>query len=169
MIKHRLAYKSSSKSAKRCLVLCLEARSSELERASESSTCFPCCKSNQVTLFWRELFRVRSRRKVSIITFPVSCKWFKSHAFYALKRRRKSRQQSLFSCFCSSRKYFLTMWWVYRECCLTKKVIQDRLNYLKPKHVKIRSFHLAICSKWERNCLTKLCRTQRNANQEPNF
>ena len=46
---------------------------------------------------------------------------------------------------------------------------QDRLNYLKPKQVKIRSFYLAICSKWERNCLTKLCRTQRNANQELNF
>ena len=29
---------------------------------------------------------------------------------------------------------------------------QDRLNYLKPKHVKIWSFYLAICSKWERNC-----------------
>ena len=76
----RLAYKSSSKSGKRCLVPCLEAwsaivraRASEhVARASESSTCFPCWKSNQVTLFWRELFRVRSRHKVSIITFPVS-------------------------------------------------------------------------------------------------
>ena len=67
---HRLAYKSSSKSAKRecCLVPCLEARSAivrarvseRVARASESSTCFPCWKSNQVTLFWRELFRVRS-------------------------------------------------------------------------------------------------------------
>ena len=58
--KTRLAYKSSSKSAKRCLVPCLEARSSELERAraraSESSTCFPCWKSNKLMLFWRELF-----------------------------------------------------------------------------------------------------------------
>ena len=26
-----------------------------------------------------------------------------------------------------------------------------------------------IRSQGERNCLTKLCRTQRNANQEPNF
>ena len=135
-----------------------EARSSELERASKSSTCFPCWKSNQVTLFWRELFRVRSRRKVSISRFPVSYKWFKSHAFFALTRRRKSRQQSLFSCFSSS-----------RTLPNEEDYFQDRLNYLKPKHVKIRSFHLAICSKWDRNCLTKLCRTQRNANQEPNF
>ena len=68
---NRLAYKSSSKSAKRCLVPCSEARSAivraraseRVARASETSTCFPCWKSNQVTLFWRELFRVRSRRK----------------------------------------------------------------------------------------------------------
>ena len=41
-------------------------------KSSERLTCFPCWKSNQVTLFWCELFRMRSRRKVSIITFPVS-------------------------------------------------------------------------------------------------
>ena len=50
MVDLRLAHKSSSKSAKR----------DRAARASESSTCFPCWKSNQVTLFWRELFRVRS-------------------------------------------------------------------------------------------------------------
>ena len=39
----------------------VRARESERgARASESSTCFPCWKSNQVTSFWRELFRVRS-------------------------------------------------------------------------------------------------------------
>ena len=56
----RLAHKSSSKSAKRVRAPCLEARSAivgaraseRVARASESSTCFPCLKSNQVTLFW---------------------------------------------------------------------------------------------------------------------
>ena len=48
----RLAYKSSLESAKRGA------------RASESSTCFPCWKSNQVTSFWRELFRVRSCQRI---------------------------------------------------------------------------------------------------------
>ena len=37
----------------------------------------------------------------------------------------------------------------------TENAAEELLNYLKPKHVKIRSFYLAICSKWERNCLTK--------------
>ena len=83
---NRLAYKSSSKSTKRCLVPCLEARSAIVRaRASESSiaTCFPCWKLNQVTSFWRELFRVRSRRKVSIITFPVSYNGSKAMLFCA--------------------------------------------------------------------------------------
>ena len=43
----RLAYKLSSKSAKRDRAPCLEARSSELERARARLV------SNQVTLFWR--------------------------------------------------------------------------------------------------------------------
>ena len=34
------------------------------ERESESSTCFPCKKSHQLTSFWRELFRL-CRRKLS--------------------------------------------------------------------------------------------------------
>ena len=87
----RLAYKSSSKSAKRCLVTYKEARSAivraraseRVARASESSTCFPCWKSNQVTLFWREFFSLRSRRKVSIITFPVSYNGSKAMLFSA--------------------------------------------------------------------------------------
>ena len=64
------------------LARALEARSAIVRaRASESSTCFPCWKSNQVTSFWRELFRVRSRRKVSIITFPVSYNGSKAMLF----------------------------------------------------------------------------------------
>ena len=95
----RLAYKSSSKSAKREHAPCLEARSAivraraseRVARASESSTCFPCWKSNQVTLFWRELFRVRSclkGLKLSKITFRVSYIGFK--AALVLRSRTKA-------------------------------------------------------------------------------
>ena len=66
----------------------VSARGSErVARASESSTCFPCWKSNQVTLFWRELFRVRSCLKglnLSKITFRLSYNGFKSRACFAL-------------------------------------------------------------------------------------
>ena len=142
-----------------------------IARVSESSTCFPCWKSNQVTLFWRELFRVRSRRKVSIITFPVSYNGLKAMSlFFSLTRRRKSRKPSLFFMFLQFQKIFpYNVVGLQRTLPNKEGYFQDRLNYFKPKHVKIRSFYLAICSKWERNCLTKLCRTQRNANQELNF
>ena len=131
----RLAYKSSSKSAIRCRIATairsllrsaiVRARASErVARASESSTCFLCWKSNQVTLFWRELFRVRSRGKVSIITFPVSYNGPLAMLFCAQTEEKITPTlTNLFFMFLQFQKYFLTMWWVYRECCLTKKVI----------------------------------------------
>ena len=89
---------------------CLEARSAivgaraseRVARASESSTCFPCWKSNQVTLFWRELFRVRSclkRLKLSKLLFACLIMGSKPRLFCA-------DQPRLFpSCFTNSRKY----------------------------------------------------------------
>ena len=106
----RLAHKSSSKSAKRDRAPCLEARSAIVgarasecvARASESSTCFPCWKSNQVTLFWRELFRVRSclkGLKLSKLLFACLMMGSKPRLFCA-------DQPRLFpSCFTNSRKY----------------------------------------------------------------
>ena len=106
----RLAHKSSSKSAKRDRAPCLEARSAivraraseRVARASESSTCFPCWKSNQVTLFWRELFRVRSclkGLKRSKLLFACLIMGSKPRLFCA-------DQPRLFpSCFTNSRKY----------------------------------------------------------------
>ena len=121
---YRLAHKSSSKSAKRDRAPCLEARSAivgaraservaraservaraseRVARASESSTCFPCWKSNQVTLFWRELFRVRSclkGLKLSKLLFACLITGSKPRLFFA-------DQPRLFpSCFTNSRKY----------------------------------------------------------------
>ena len=109
-VRIRLAHKSSSKSAKRDRAPCLEARSAIVEvraservaRASESSTCFPCWKSNQVTLFWRELFRVRSclkGLKLSKLLFACLIMGSKPCLFCA-------DQPRLFpSCFTNSRKY----------------------------------------------------------------
>ena len=99
----RLAHKSSSKSAKRDRAPCLEARSAIVRaRANESSTCFPCWKSNQVTLFWRELFRVRSclkGLKLSKLLFACLIMGSKPRLFCA-------DQPRLFpSCFTNSRKY----------------------------------------------------------------
>ena len=79
------------------------ARASErVARASESSTCFPCWKSNQVTLFWRELFRVRSclkGLKLSKLLFACLIMGSKPRLFCA-------DQPRLFpSCFTNSRKY----------------------------------------------------------------
>ena len=139
-----------------------EARLLELERASESSTCFPCWKSNQVTLFWRELFRVGSRRKVSIITFPVSYNGSKAMLFCAHTEEKITPTKPFFM-FLQFQKIFpYNVMGLQRTPPNEGGYFQDRLNYLKPKHVKIRSFYLTICSKWERNCLTKLCSTQRN-------
>ena len=160
--------------AQRALILLrsaiVRARASErVTRASESSTCFPCWKSNQVTLFWRELLRVRSRRKVSIITFPVSYNGSKAMLFCAHAEEKITPTKPLFM-FLQFQKIFpYNVVGLQRTLPNEEGYFQDRLNYLKPKHVKIRSFYLAICSKWERNCVMKLCRTQRNANQEPNF
>ena len=107
MVDLRLAHKSSSKSAKRDRAPCLEARSAivgaraseRVARASESSTCFPCWKSNQVTLFWRELFRVRSclkRLKLSKLLFACLIMGSKPRLFCA-------DQPRLFpSCFANS-------------------------------------------------------------------
>ena len=99
----RLAQKSSSKSAKRDRAPCQEARSAIVgARASESSTCFPCWKSNQVTLFWRELFRLRSclkGLKLSKLLFASLIMGSKPRLFCA-------DQPRLFpSCFTNSRKY----------------------------------------------------------------
>ena len=113
----RLAHKSSSKSAKHDRAPCLEARSAivgvraservaraseRVARASESSTCFPCWKSNQVTLIWRELFRVRSclkGLKLSKLLFACLIMGSKPRLFCA-------DQPRLFpSCFTNSRKY----------------------------------------------------------------
>ena len=111
----RLAHKSSSKSAKRDRATLprsaiVGARASErvaraserVARASESSTCFPCWKSNQVTFFWRELFRVRSclkGLKLSKLLFACLIMGSKPRLFCA-------DQPRLFpSCFTNSRKY----------------------------------------------------------------
>ena len=89
--------------------------------------------------------------------------------FFAFTRWRESRQPSLFFMFLQFQKIFpYNVVGLQRTLPNEEGYFQNRLNYLKPKHVKIRSFYFAICSKWERNCLTKLCRTQWNANQEEN-
>ena len=139
----RLAHKSSSKSAKRDR---REARSSELERASESSTCFPCWKSNQVTLFWRELFRVRSCLKgleLSKLLFACLIMGSKPRLFCA-------DQPRLFpSCFTNSRKYMylliLNVMGLKRTLSYVEGYFRDRL---KLKYVKIWSFYLAITLRW---------------------
>ena len=115
-----------------CLVPCLEARSAivkaraseRVARASESSTCFPCWKLNQVTSFWRELFRVRSRRKVSIITFPVSYNGSKAMLFCAHTEEKITPTKPFFM-FLQFQKIFSLQCGgsTAGERCLTKKVI----------------------------------------------
>ena len=135
------------KSAKRDRAPCLEARSVIVgARASESSTCFPCWKSNQVTLFWRELFRVRSclkGLKLSKLLFACLIMGSKPRLFCA-------DQPRLFrSCFTNSRKYMylliLNVMGLKRTLSYVEGYFRDRL---KLKYVKIWSFYLAITLRW---------------------
>ena len=111
-----------------------------------NSTCFPCWKSNQVTLFWRELFRVRScfkGLKLSKLLFACLIMGSKPRLFCA-------DQPRLFPpCFTNSRKYMylliLNVMGLYRTLSYVEGYFRDQL---KLKYVKLWSFYLAITLRW---------------------
>ena len=127
----RLAYKSSSKSAKRCLVPCLEARSAIVRARARSASegefdLFPLLEieSSDVILA-RTLQGAKSSQGVNyfIISFPVSYNGSKAMLFLRSHGVENHANQAFYHVSPVPENISLQCGGVYRERCLTKKVI----------------------------------------------